>query len=111
MNKVVKNITQSEVIELKDLVNANPGEVVSKIIVQNDKVSMTLFAFAQGEEIGAHTSKGDALVTVLEGSAIITIDNVEHTVSANQSILMPADILHALYAKEPFKMQLTQMFE
>ncbi len=93
------------------MVQANPGEVVSKIIVQNEHVSMTLFSFAQGEEIGAHTSKGDALVSILEGSAEITIDGNVFTVNAGESILMPADILHALYAKEPFKMQLTQMFE
>lgn len=41
--------------------------MVSKTLVQNDAVSMTLFAFDEGEEITSHSSAGDAMVTVLDG--------------------------------------------
>lgn len=42
------------------------GQVVSKTLVQNDYVSVTLFSFDKGEEISTHASGGDAMVTVLE---------------------------------------------
>lgn len=62
-----KNLPKQMVLQLKDLVQYQPGQVVSRTLVQNDRVSMTLFSFDQGEEISAHASGGDAMVTVLEG--------------------------------------------
>ena len=46
-----KNIEKEKVINLKDLVDYNEGQVVSKTLVQNELVSMTVFSFDKGEEI------------------------------------------------------------
>lgn len=62
-----KNIEISTKLELKDLVVYQEGQVVSKTLVQNDLVSMTVFSFDKGEEISTHAAGGDAMVTVLEG--------------------------------------------
>ena len=62
-----KNIEKSTKLELKDPVVYQEGQVVSKILVQNDLVSMTIFSFDKGEEISTHAAGGDAMVTVLEG--------------------------------------------
>ena len=35
---------------------------MSKTLAQNEAVSVTLFAFEKGEEIGTHDSKGDATI-------------------------------------------------
>lgn len=61
-----KNIAKKEKLELKSLVDYQEGQVVSKTLVQNDYVSVTLFSFDKGEEISTHASGGDAMVTVLE---------------------------------------------
>jgi quercetin dioxygenase-like cupin family protein len=45
------------------------GQIVSRTLAQNDAVSITLFAFSKGEEIGTHDSEGDAMALVLEGTA------------------------------------------
>ncbi|WP_462282528.1 cupin domain-containing protein [Ruminococcus champanellensis] len=62
-----KNIEKNTKLELKDLVVYQEGQVVSKTLVQNDLVSMTVFSFDKGEEISTHAAGGDAMVTVLEG--------------------------------------------
>lgn len=62
-----KNIEKRTKLELKDLVVYQEGQVVSKTLVQNDLVSMTIFSFDKGEEISTHVAGGDAMVTVLEG--------------------------------------------
>lgn len=62
----IKNITHEKVQTLAGLVNAEDGQIVSKTLAQNEAVSVTLFAFAKGEEISTHDSTGDAMVTVLE---------------------------------------------
>lgn len=48
--------------------------MVSKTLVQNDSVSMTIFSFDKGEEISTHAAAGDAMVTVFEGTGWFTVD-------------------------------------
>ena len=68
-----KNIEKQVKLSLKDQVAYQPGQVVSKTLVQNDKVSMTIFSFDKGEEISTHAAAGDAMVTVLEGKGRFTV--------------------------------------
>ena len=63
-----KNIEKQVCLKLKDLVEYQDGQVVSKTLVQNNAVSMTLFSFDKGEEISTHASGGDAMVTVMDGT-------------------------------------------
>ena len=77
MQEIMKNIRKSEVLTLKDAVSYQEGQIVSKTLVQNDAVSITLFAFSKGEEISTHESGGDAFVTCLDGKGKITIDGTE----------------------------------
>ena len=67
-----KNIEKQTMLNLKDLVEYQEGQVVSKTLVQNDYVSMTIFSFDKGEEISTHAAGGDAMVTVLEGKGRFT---------------------------------------
>ncbi|SHI22161.1 Cupin domain protein [Sporobacter termitidis DSM 10068] len=107
---ILKNIDFEKELELGALVDYQQGQVVSRTLVQNDAVSVTLFSFDQGEEISAHKSDGDAMVTVLEGTARITIGGTEHSVKAGQTIVMPAGISHAVAADGKFKMLLVVVF-
>lgn len=108
--KILKNIDRSAVLHLKALVDYQTGQIVSKTLVQNQSVSLTLFAFDKGEEISTHSSHGDALVTVIEGTGEITIGDSVYTLTEGQTIVMPAEVPHAVYAREAFKMFLTVIF-
>lgn len=106
----MKNIQKAEVLALKDLVNYQPGQVVSKTLVQNDAVSITVFSFDKGEEISTHESGGDALLTCLDGVGRITIDGKPYELHQGESIVMPAKHPHAVYGLEQFKMLLVVVF-
>ena len=82
------------------------GQVVSKTLVQNDYVSVTLFSFDKGEEISTHASGGDAMVTVLEGTGKFTIGGDVFILKEGETIIMPKDVPHAVYGQEKFKMEL-----
>ena len=110
MSKIMKNIEKSKVLLLKDEVAYQPGQIVSKTLVQNDAVSITLVAFDKDEEISTHESGGDAMVLCLDGVGKITIDGVEYILRAGESIVMPARHPHAVYAQEQYKMLLTVVF-
>lgn len=106
----IKNMTHEEVLTLADEVQTQTGQIVSKTLAQNGHVSITLFAFSKGEEIGTHDSNGDAMVLVLDGTGQFTIDGTDYILNAGESIVMPAKKPHAVYAKEDFKMLLTVVF-
>jgi len=105
-----KNIEKQAVLKLRDLVDYQKGQVVSKTLVQNDYVSMTLFSFDKGEEISTHASGGDAMVTVLEGIGRFTVGGEVFILNEGETIIMPKDVPHAVYGEERFKMQLTVSF-
>lgn len=105
-----KNIEKQQILELKEQVAYQPGQVVSKTLVQNQAVSVTLFAFEKDEEISTHKSGGDAMVTVLEGTGKFTIDGEVYILEAGQTIIMPAGKPHAVYGQERFKMLLDVVF-
>ena len=108
--KFIKNIDHETVVKLTDLVSVQTGQVVSRTLAQNKAVSVTLFAFDQGEEIGTHDSAGDAMVTVLEGTGRFTVGGTPHLVKAGETLVMPAGVPHAVYGEEAFKWLLTVVF-
>ncbi|MDE6743807.1 MAG: cupin domain-containing protein [Lachnospiraceae bacterium] len=101
-----KNIEKQTKLQLKDQIEYQPGQVVSKTLVQNDKVSMTIFSFDKGEEISTHAAGGDAMVTVLEGNGRFTVGGEVFFLKEGETLIMPKDIPHAVYGEEKFKMQL-----
>ena len=102
-----KNIEKKVSLKLKDLVDYQEGQVVSKTLVQNEQLSMTIFSFDKGEEISTHASGGDAMVTVLEGTGRFTVDGEVFILNEGETLIMPKDIPHAVYGEERIKMQLT----
>ena len=107
---IMKNIDKARVMVLKDQVSYQEGQIVSKTLVQNEAVSITLFAFDKGEEISTHESGGDAFVTCLDGVGRITIDGVRYELHEGESIVMPAGHPHAVSGAEMFKMLLVVVF-
>lgn len=105
-----KNIDKKRILELKEMVEYQQGQVVSKTLVQNELVSVTIFSFDKGEEISTHASSGDAMVTVLEGEGKFTISGEEYYLEEGQTIVMPKDEPHSVYGEEKFKMLLVVSF-
>ncbi len=101
-----KNIEKQKLLHLKDEIDYQKGQVVSKTLVQNSMVSMTLFSFDKDEEISTHAAGGDAMVIVLEGVGRFTINNEVYILKEGETIVMPKDIPHAVYGQERFKMLL-----
>jgi len=96
-------------LAMAGLVDYQDGSVVSRTIIERGTGTVTLFAFGQGQGLSEHTTPFDALVYVLDGSAQITIGGEANTVSAGEMLIMPADVPHALHAREPFKMLLVMI--
>ena len=105
-----KNIAKQQKLLLKDLVDYQPGQVVSKTLAQNELLSVTVFSFEKDEEISIHASGGDAMVTVLEGTGRFTVGGQVFTLTEGETLVMPKDVPHAVYGQERFKMLLVVSF-
>ncbi|PKP53137.1 MAG: cupin domain-containing protein [Bacteroidetes bacterium HGW-Bacteroidetes-1] len=99
----------SEVFRFDEMVTYSNGGVVSKQVMKNEKGNVTLFAFDKGEGLSEHTAPFDALIQVIDGEALIFIGGNPFNVLAGESIIMPANISHALKATKAFKMILTMI--
>lgn len=102
----IKKLPVSAVIDLKDIITVEEQQVSSLTLVQRPSLAMTLLSLDQGASIGGHSSPGDAMVHVLSGQTEITIGEDRYIVNAGKSIVMPANVPHALYALEAFQMLL-----
>ena len=91
---------------LADIVQYQPGSVVSRVLHKTPAGTVTVFAFDGGEGLSEHTAPFDALVQVLDGEAQITIGRVPHVVRAGEVIRLPANVAHAVQAMRRFKMLL-----
>ena len=109
-NPILKNIPPEQALDMAALIPYQQGQIVSRTLTQNQAVSVTLFAFEQEEEISTHESRGDALVQILDGTALVTVGGTEHTLRAGQCIVMPANVSHAVAAPQRFQMMLTVVF-
>jgi quercetin dioxygenase-like cupin family protein len=90
-------------------INYNDKAVVSKHILKKDNGNISLFAFDKGEGLSEHTTPFDAVVYIVDGKADIIINGVSNILEANETIIMPANVPHALKAVEKFKMVLTMI--
>jgi quercetin dioxygenase-like cupin family protein len=104
-------IMHSDVFSFANKAEYSSDGIVSKKIIQKPTGNVTLFAFDKGQELSEHSAPFDALIQVLEGTAKILIDRKPFDVSAGNSIIMPANIVHAVQATSKFKMLLTMIKE
>jgi len=104
--KQTSNNDLPPVSTLVKLVSYQKGAVVSKTLVDKKAETVTIFAFAEGQGLSEHTAPFDAMVSILDGEADITISGKSFHLKAGEMITMPANKPHALHAIKPFKMML-----
>jgi quercetin dioxygenase-like cupin family protein len=99
----------SKAQRLADLVEYSKDSIVSKTIIDKPVGTITLFAFDKGQKLSEHTAPYDAVVQVLDGNGMLTIDGQDKQVTAGEIIIMPGNVPHAVTAREKFKMLLTMI--
>jgi quercetin dioxygenase-like cupin family protein len=99
----------STILNFNADVDYAPGGIVSKRILEKSTGNVSLFAFDKAQRLSEHSAPFDAMIQVIEGQAEITIDNKPYELRTNETIIMPANIPHAVFATERFKMLLTMI--
>jgi len=102
---------KATILDFSALVEYSSNGIVSKRVIEKKTGNVTLFAFDEGQKLSEHTAPFDAMVQILEGEGEILIDGKPFLLSTGKSIIMPANIRHAVNATTKFKMLLTMIKE
>ncbi len=94
---------------LTNIIDYQKGAIVSRILIDKEAGTVTLFAFDKGQGLSEHTAPYDALIQVLEGEANVKISGKAISVKQGEMTIMPANHPHAIFAATRFKMLLAMI--
>jgi quercetin dioxygenase-like cupin family protein len=100
---------KAKTFSFNDSIEYASGGIISKTVLKKETGNISLFSFAKGEALSEHTAPFDAMIQVVDGKAEIIIGGKPFILEAGQTIIMPANIPHAVNATEKFKMVLTMI--
>ena len=100
---------KAKVFSFNDSVEYASGGILSKTVLKKESGNISLFSFAKGEALSEHTAPFDAVIQVVDGRGEVIIGGTSFILEAGQTIIMPANIPHAVKAMEKFKMVLTMI--
>lgn len=99
---------RAEALVLADAVQHSAAGIVSRTVLQSPELRVVLFAFAEGQELTAHTSRRRALVQILEGTCVFFYNEQWQRLTAGTVLHLPPNHSHAVKADAgPFSMLLT----
>ena len=100
---------KSKIFSFSDSIDYSNGGIVSKTVLKKQTGNISLFSFDKGEALSEHTAPFDAMIQVVDGRGEIIIGGESYFLETGQTIIMPANITHAVKAVEKFKMVLTMI--
>lgn len=103
MNKIIKN---REVFKLKDLLPYQDGKIVNMDIASNPNMKFVVMSFDAGTGLRPHAAPGDALLTCLDGEAVITYEGKDYNIHEGEQFVFEKGGQHAVKAVTKFKMSL-----
>jgi quercetin dioxygenase-like cupin family protein len=105
----VTEFEKGKVFVFSNSVEYSDGGIVSKSVLKKETGNISLFSFDKGEALSEHTAPFDALIQVVDGRGEVIIGGESFVLEAGQSVIMPANITHAVNAVDKFKMVLTMI--
>jgi quercetin dioxygenase-like cupin family protein len=101
------DITQPVVADLEAMVDVARQGIVSKAIVENEHHKIIHFTLAAGQELSEHTASVPAVIQVLQGGGTVVLGGEEHEARPGMLYYMPAELKHAVRAREDLVFLLT----
>jgi quercetin dioxygenase-like cupin family protein len=89
-----------------EMPDAPPDSIVSRTLVNDDRVSVTLFGFAAGQELSEHTSSYPAVLHFLQGEAELTLGGDRLEARTGAWAYLPPRLRHSIRATAPTVMLL-----
>lgn len=108
MNNILK---AGQPANLKDLISYEDGSIANLDLVHTDNMKFVLMAFDEGTGLTPHRAPGNAILTALEGKAIIGYEGKDYELNAGESFRFDKNGLHSVTPHGKFKMSLLLVLE
>ena len=108
MNSILK---AGAATELKDLIPYEEGSIANLDLAHTDNMKFVLMAFDEGTGLTPHRAPGNAILTALEGKAIIGYEGKDYELNAGESFRFDKNGLHSVTPQGKFKMSLLLVIE
>ncbi|MDX1687224.1 MAG: cupin domain-containing protein [Candidatus Promineifilaceae bacterium] len=93
---------------LPDLLPDVPADsILSRSLYKDERINVTLFAFAAGQELTEHTSAQPAILHIIRGEADLTLGTDDRTAEPGSWVYMAPHLAHSIVARTPLVMLLT----
>ena len=86
--------------KINELIEYSSKGILSKDILKNNKLNITLFCMARETEISEHTSTKQGFVYVIEGDGIFNLEGKDIIMLPGVFIYMKENAIHSLKANE-----------
>ncbi|MBK7271406.1 MAG: cupin domain-containing protein [Flavobacteriales bacterium] len=90
--------TPKPAARLADATAYDAAKLQSTMVLNNGSAKAIVFALKAGQDVPPHSSPVEALFTVLEGEATVTIKDAVNRVAAGGYIILPMAIDHHIRA-------------
>lgn len=87
-----------------EIIEYVPNSVVIKTIIKKTTGNVTVVSVDSGEALTEKTSAFDTFIQVIDGKAVVVIDDKPVTLKTGESIIIPANVRNSIKAKERFKL-------
>ena len=108
MNSIIK---AGEPTALKNLISYEEGSIANLDLAHTDNMKFVLMAFDEGTGLTPHRAPGNAILTALEGKAIIGYEGKDYELNEGESFRFDKNGLHSVTAQGKFKMSLLLVLE
>jgi quercetin dioxygenase-like cupin family protein len=105
------SLPAAEPLPLDSLITPTEKGIASRVLARSAGGNITLFAFDTDEELSEHSAPFDALVMTLSGELALTIGGKHVQAGSGTIVLMPANVPHAVRARERSRMLLIMLRE
>lgn len=100
----MRNLPTQQPAPLAQLIDIQPGRVVSMAMGKGEHCQMTLLAFGDGESVSEECYFGDTLYYVLEGALSVSAERHTHRLYAGDCLAVPAQTPHEVAAPQGCKL-------
>lgn len=87
-----------------EIIEYIPNSVVIKTIIKKTTGNISAVSFDSGEALSEKISPFDTFIQIIDGEAVVVIDNKAQKLVVGESIIIPAHSLNMIEAKVRFKM-------
>jgi len=99
-----QEVEKSKILIVVEIIEYVPNSVVIKTIIKKTTGNISAVSFDSGEALTEKISPFDTFIQIIEGRAVVIIDDQSNLLETGQAMIIPAHARNTIKANGRFKM-------